>query len=61
MVYSIEKRSKLAAKRKRLGDVEVDLIIGKNHKGGLLVMLYRATLITTINKITSKKPKHIKR
>ena len=61
MVYSIEKRSKLAARRKRLGDVEVDLIIGKNHKGGLLVMPDRATLITTVDKITSKKPKHIKR
>ena len=58
---SIEKRSKLAARRKRLGDVEVDLIIGKNHKGGLLVMPDRATLITTVDKITSKKPKHIKR
>ena len=57
----IEKRSKLAARRKRLGDVEVDLIIGRNDKGGMLVMLDRATLITTIDKITSKKPKHIKR
>ena len=58
---SIEKRSKLANRRKRLGDVEVDLIIGKNHQGGLLVILDRATLITTIDKINSKKPKHIKR
>ncbi len=58
---SIEKRSKLAGRRKRLGDIEVDLIIGKNHKGGLLVMLDRASLVTTIDKITSKKPKHIKR
>ena len=58
---SIGRRSKLASRRKRLGDVEVDLIIGKNHKGGLLVMPDRATLIRTIDKITSKKPKHIKR
>ena len=57
---SIEKRSVLVERRKRLGDIEVDLIIGKNHKGGLLVMLDRATLITTIDKIKSKKPKHIK-
>jgi IS30 family transposase len=48
-------------RRKRLGDVEVDLIIGKNHQGGLLVMLDRASLITTIDKISSKKPKHIKK
>ena len=58
---SIEKRSKLAERRKRLGDIEVDLIIGKNHQSGLLVMLDRATLITTIDKINSKKPKHIKK
>ncbi len=58
---SIEKRSKLANRRKRLGDIEVDLIIGKNHQGGLLVMLDRASLVTTIDKINSKKPKHIKK
>ena len=57
----MEKRSKLADRRKRLGDMEVDLIIGKNHQGGLLVILDRATLVTTIDKIKSKKPKHIKR
>ncbi len=56
---SIEKRSKLAERRKRLGDMEVDLIIGKNHQGGLLVILDRASLVTTIDKIHSKKPKHI--
>lgn len=58
---SIEKRSKLADRRKRLGDIEVDLIIGKNHQGGLLVMLDRASLVTTIDKINSKKPAHIKK
>ena len=57
---SIEKRSVLVERRKRLGDIEVDLIIGKNHKSGLLVILDRATLKTTIDKINSKKPKHIK-
>ena len=57
----IEKRSKLANRRKRLGDIEVDLIIGKNHQGGLLVTLDRATLVTTIDKIKSKKPKQIKK
>ena len=58
---SIEKRSALADRRKRLGDIEVDLIIGKNHQGGLLVMLDRASLVTTIDKINSKKPQHIKK
>ena len=58
---SIEQRPKIVDKRKRLGDIEVDLIIGKNHKGGLLVTLDRASLLTTIDKITSKKPEHIKK
>jgi len=58
---SIEKRPKIVNKRERLGDMEVDLIIGKNHQSGLLITLDRATLVTTIDKIKSKKPKHIKR
>ncbi|HEX8460990.1 MAG TPA: IS30 family transposase [Segetibacter sp.] len=58
---SIEKRPQIVDKRKRLGDMEVDLIIGKNHKSGLLVTLDRSTLITTIDKINSKNPKHIKK
>jgi len=58
---SIEKRPKIVNKRERLGDMEVDLIIGKNHQSGLLITLDRATLVTTIDKIKSKEPKHIKR
>ena len=56
---SIEERPKIVEKRKRLGDIEVDLIIGKNHESGLLVTIDRASLKTTINKIESKKPDHI--
>jgi transposase, IS30 family len=51
---SIEKRPKIVEKRKRFGDVEVDLIMGKNHKSALLVMVDRATLLTTIDKLESK-------
>jgi IS30 family transposase len=58
---SIEKRPEIVDKRERLGDMEVDMIIGKNHQPGLLVTLDRATLITTIDKIKSKKAKYIKR
>ena len=57
----MKKDQKLPEKRKRLGDMEVDLIIGKNHKSGLLVTLDRSTLITTIDKIKSRNPKHIKK
>lgn len=56
---SIEQRPKIVDQRERLGDIEVDLIIGKNHQGGLLVTLDRASLKTTINKIESKDSKKI--
>lgn len=55
---SIENRPKIVNKRKRLGDMEVDLIIGKNHQSGLLVTIDRVTLITTIDKIKSKTYKN---
>ena len=51
---SIEKRPAIVEKRKRFGDTEVDLIMGKNHKSALLVTVDRATLMTTIDKLTGK-------
>lgn len=51
----IEKRPAIVSKRKRLGDFEVDLMMGKNHKGALLVITDRATLHTRLAKIPSKE------
>ena len=51
---SIEKRPAIIGKRKRLGDMEVDLMLGKNHQGGLLVIIDRATLKTSLTKIKTK-------
>jgi IS30 family transposase len=51
---SIEKRPKIVQKRKRLGDIEIDLMMGKDHKGALLVMTDRASLHTRIKKVASK-------
>lgn len=51
---SIEKRPKIVAKRKRIGDIEVDLMMGQNHKGALLVMTDRATLQTRLKKLKNK-------
>lgn len=50
----IEDRPKIVDKRKRLGDIEVDLMMGKNHKGALLVMTDRACLHTHIKKLKGK-------
>ncbi|SEA07769.1 Transposase and inactivated derivatives, IS30 family [Arachidicoccus rhizosphaerae] len=50
----IEKRPKIVEKRIRFGDIEVDLVMGKGHKSALLVTVDRATLKTTIDKLTGK-------
>lgn len=52
---SIEQRPDIVEKRKRFGDVEVDLVMGRNHKPGLLVITDRATLKTKLRKINTKK------
>jgi transposase, IS30 family len=56
---SIEHRSQVVEKRNRLGDMEVDLMMGKNHKGSILVMIDRASLYTKLELLTSKNSKVI--
>lgn len=51
---SIEQRPKIVDERSRLGDIEVDLMMGKDHKSALLVMVDRATLITKMDKLEGK-------
>lgn len=58
---SIEKRPTIVEKRKRIGDVEVDLMLGKNHQPGLLVITDRASLKTSLVKISTKASKPIAR
>lgn len=50
----IEKRPRVVEKRIRPGDIEVDFMMGKNHKGALLVMTDRATLHTILHKLPSR-------
>jgi IS30 family transposase len=50
----IEKRPKVVEKRIRPGDIEVDFMMGKNHKGALLVMTDRATLHTRLHKLKNR-------
>lgn len=56
---SIEKRPLIVEKRQRIGDVEVDLMMGKNHQPGLLVITDRASLKTSLVKISTKASKPI--
>ncbi len=50
----IEERPEVVDTRSRIGDIEVDLMMGSNHKSALLVMTDRTTLITMIEKLKSK-------
>lgn len=56
---SIHDRPQEADRRSRYGDYEVDLIIGANHKGGLLTMNDRKTGKVKIRKIKGKNAKMI--
>lgn len=58
---SIEKRPKVVEKRKRLGDIEGDLIMGKGHKSALLVTVDRASLKSSIDKLKGKDAQKIAR
>ena len=51
---SIEKRPEIVDKRTRLGDFEVDLMLGRNRLPGVLVATERATLKTYLSKINSR-------
>ena len=51
---SIDTRPKIVDDRSRFGDLEVDLIIGKNHKQAILTINDRASGMLKMRKIKSK-------
>jgi IS30 family transposase len=54
----IEDRPEAVEQRTRLGDLEADFMVGKAHKSALLVITDRATLLTRVKKITSRRANH---
>lgn len=56
---SIEKRPEVINQRKRIGDVEADLVLGKNHQPGLLIVTDRKLRMNWLEKIENKKAEHI--
>ncbi|MDZ7681432.1 MAG: IS30 family transposase [Fodinibius sp.] len=56
---SITERPEVVEERSRLGDIEVDLMMGKAHKSALLVLTDRTTLLTALEKVTSRKAEGI--
>jgi IS30 family transposase len=55
----IGERPKVVDLRTRIGDIEVDLMMGSNHKSALLVMTDRTTLITMTEKLQSKNAEEV--
>lgn len=55
----IDKRPEVVNDRSRIGDVEIDLMMGSNHKSALLVMTDWTTLVTMIEKMECKNADEI--
>lgn len=55
----IEQRPKVVDLKQRIGDFEIDLIIGKNHKGAQLTIVDRATSFTLIQTLKTKRASEV--
>ena len=51
---SIDKRPSIVEERTRLGDLEIDTVIGKGHQGGLVTIVDRTSRFTFIGRIDNK-------
>jgi IS30 family transposase len=58
---SIDKRPKIVDKKKRIGDFEIDTVIGLNHVGALVTVVDRKSKFTLIRKVTSKRAEEVTR
>jgi IS30 family transposase len=52
---SIDKRPKIVNKKKRIGDFEIDTVIGLNHVGALVTVVDRKSKYAIIKKVSSKR------
>ena len=57
----ISERPKVVEERTRLGDLEIDLVIGKNHKGALLTINDRASGLLYMEKLQGKTSEEVSR
>ena len=57
----IENRPIEVENKERFGDLEIDLVIGKDHKGALLTINDRATGMVKIAKVESKESSNIEK
>jgi len=52
---SIDKRPKIVDDKRRVGDWEIDTVIGKGHSGALVTIVERKTLYTLVAKVNGKR------
>ena len=52
---SIDERPAVVDQRSRIGDFEIDTVIGKNHKQALVTIVDRHSKLTLIKKVTHKR------
>jgi IS30 family transposase len=57
----IEQRPQIVEEKSRIGDMEMDLIIGKGHKGALLTINDRVTGVLNMAYLPSKEAKDIEK
>ncbi|NOQ75090.1 MAG: IS30 family transposase [Crocinitomix sp.] len=57
----IEQRPNVVEEKSRIGDFEIDLIIGKGHKGAQLTIVDRMTSYTIIQTLTSKRAPEVQK
>ena len=55
----IEERPKVVDQKNRIGDLEIDLVMGKDHKGALLTINDRATGMLRMGAIKTKSAKEV--
>ena len=57
---SIEQRPAVVDEKKRFGDFEIDLVLGRNHKGALLTANDRAARVSLLAPLNSKSAGEVK-
>ena len=55
----IDKRPAIVDSKERLGDLEIDLVIGQNHKGALITINERSTGVLFMGKVDNKEARTI--
>ncbi len=57
---SIDNRPTIVDKKKRIGDWEIDTVIGKNHKGALVTIVERKSRFTVMDHIPSRHSENVR-